>query len=118
MIQKLYHLSIPTRLIYLTQFFSASSKAGLNHIASSYRQHSPFLYTFYTNDSTSPSPSTKYLIYSDDTAILALLEDNNSIMDHTTVTHFTKWCEEDHLNLNVSKTKELILTPLYHSTQL
>lgn len=50
---------------------------------------SPFLYLLYTTD-TSPPPSIKYQKYSDDTARLALLEDNNSIMDyHTTVSHFT-----------------------------
>ncbi len=29
---------------------------------------------------------------------------------HTTVMHFSRWCEDNHLNLNVSKTKELIVS--------
>lgn len=40
---------------------------------------SPFLYTLYTNDCDSPSPITTYYKYSDDTAILVLLSNNNSI---------------------------------------
>jgi len=36
---------------------------------------SPFLYTLYTNDCRSVYPSTKFVRYSDDTAMLALLSD-------------------------------------------
>ncbi|XP_059213666.1 scavenger receptor cysteine-rich type 1 protein M130-like [Centropristis striata] len=57
---------------------------------------SPFLFTFYTNDCTSRSPITTYLKYSDDTAILAFLTDY-----HSTTTHFTKWCEDNHLYINI-----------------
>lgn len=73
---------------------------------------SPFLYTLYTNDCLSISPTTSYLKYSDDTAILALLSDNQSTLDyHNTVTHFTKWCADNHLQINVNKTKELLFSP-------
>ena len=71
---------------------------------------SPFLYTLYTNDCTSPSHTTTYLKYSDDTAILALLSDNNSVSDyHNTVTHFSQWCTHNFLHLNVAKTKEITI---------
>ncbi len=123
MIQKLYYLNIPTRLIHLIYNFlsnrqqvvrlgsTTSSALTINTGAPQGCVLSPLLYTLYTNDNISPSPSIKYLKYSDDTAILALLKDNNSVMDyHTTVMHFSRWCEDNHLNLNVSKTKELIVS--------
>ena len=73
---------------------------------------SPFLYTLYTNDCISVSLSTLYLKYSDDTAILALLSDNQStLVYYSTVTHFTKWCTDNHLQINVSKTNELLFSP-------
>lgn len=40
---------------------------------------SPFLYTLYTNDCTSPLPIAIYYKYSYDTAILGLLKDNKVI---------------------------------------
>ncbi len=70
---------------------------------------SPFLYTLYTNDCLSPSPVTKYFKYSDDTAILALLSDQDSVTAYKhSVAHFSQWCKDNHLLLNVTKTKELI----------
>ena len=77
---------------------------------------SPFLFILYTNDCPSISPSTSYLKYSDDTAILALLSDNQSTLDyHDTVTHFTSWCTDNHLQINVNKTKELLFNPPHPS---
>ncbi|KAK7880799.1 hypothetical protein WMY93_032562 [Mugilogobius chulae] len=71
---------------------------------------SPFLYTLYTNDCISPSSVTTYFKYSDDTAILALLTDNNSIISyHSSVTHFIRWCSINSLELNVDKTKDLLI---------
>lgn len=52
---------------------------------------SPFFYTLwvYTNNCTSQSPTPLYLKYSDDTAIISLLTDNNSIQDHhNSISHF------------------------------
>lgn len=103
MIQKLHHLNIPTWLIHLIHNFlsnrqqvvrlgsTTSPALTINTGAPQGCELSPFLYTLCTNDSISPSPSTKYLKYSDHTAILALLKDNNSVMDYlTTVKHFTQ----------------------------
>ncbi len=68
--------------------------------------------TLYTNDCISPSPTTTYLKYSDDTAIIALLTDSNSVLDYyNTIAHFTQWCEGNFLHLSVTKTKELIISP-------
>lgn len=123
MIQKLQHLNIPTRMIHLLHNFLSNSQqvVRLGSTTSSALTIktgapqgcvlSPFLYTLYTNDNISLSPHIKYFKYSDDTAILALLKDDNSTMDldyNNTVTHFTKWCAYNHLHFNVKKTKELI----------
>ncbi len=69
----------------------------------------PFLYTLYTNDCFSPSLITRYFKYSDDTAILALLNGEDSVIAyHQSVAYFNQWCTDNHLFLNVTKTKELI----------
>ena len=71
---------------------------------------SPFLYTLYTNDCISPSSITTYFKYSDDTAILGLLSDKNSITAYQrSISHFTQWCTDNFLELNVTKTKEMVI---------
>lgn len=71
-----------------------------------------FLYTLYTNDCISPSPTVTYVKYSDDTPILALRSDTNSTLDdQNTVTHFTHWCTDNHLYVNVNKTKQIVFRP-------
>lgn len=73
---------------------------------------SPFLYTLYTNDCTSPTNITTYYKYSDDTAILALLNNQESVAAYNhSVTHFTQWCTNNHLYINSSKTKEMVFNP-------
>ena len=105
MIKKLHNLNIPPLLIHWTHNFlsnrpqtvkvgtSFSSTAITNTGAPQGCVLSPFLYTLYTNDCISPSPNITYFKYSDDTAILGLLNDNNSIMDYqNTISHFTHYC--------------------------
>lgn len=56
--------------------------------------------------------STRIIKYSDDTAILALLTEDVPVLDYnTTISHFTHWCDNNHLHLNVAQTKELIIRP-------
>ena len=115
LIQKLHPLNTPPILIHLLHNFlsdrqqpvrvgtTTSPSLTTNTGASQGSVLSPFSY----NDCTSPSHTTTCLKYSDDTAILALLSDTNSVLDyHNTVTHFSKWCTHNHLHLNISKTKE------------
>lgn len=55
-------------------------------------------------------PSTTYLKYLDDTAILAFLTDNHSFLDYyDTVADLTQWRERNRLHLNVRKTKEIVI---------
>jgi len=71
---------------------------------------SPFLYTLYTNDCQSSIPNTSNYKYADDTAIVGLLTDNSSITAYyQSITDFALWCSDNYLQLNVDKTKELVI---------
>ena len=67
---------------------------------------SPVLFTLYTNDCTG-TENTIFIKYSDDTAIVDL---SNSIPHYIEeVDRFTTWCKANFLDLNVAKTKELLI---------
>ncbi|KAK2189868.1 hypothetical protein NP493_95g05039 [Ridgeia piscesae] len=71
---------------------------------------SPFLYTLYTNDCRSVDSSTQFVRFSDDTAMLALLNDFASYQSYLSlVVRFSSWCSNNFLHLNVSKTKEMCI---------
>ena len=67
---------------------------------------STVLFTLYTNDCTG-TENTIFIKYSDDTAIVDL----SSFIPHYTdkVQRFTTWCKDNFLDLNVTKTKELLI---------
>ena len=67
---------------------------------------SPVLFTLYTNDCTG-TENTIFIKYSDDTAIV---DWSNSIPHYLEeVEGFTTWCKDNFLDLNVTKTKELLI---------
>ena len=53
----------------------------------------------------SPSPPTQY--HDDDTAIVGHVEGGREYRD--LVGNFVKWCGENYLQLNVAKTKEMVV---------
>lgn len=70
---------------------------------------SPTLYTLYTNDYRAHKTGTTLIKFADDSAIIGLFT-----MPHTTsyieeIQSFVDWCDKNYLELNVSKTKELII---------
>ena len=67
---------------------------------------SPVLFTLYTND-CSGSELTPVIKYSDDTAIQDL--SNSATIYQQEIDRFTTWCDDNFLDLNVKKTKELII---------
>jgi hypothetical protein len=67
---------------------------------------SPVLFTLYTNDCRG-SDLTPLIKYSDDTALQDLSNSNSVYFNE--VLKFSDWCKENYLNLNVDKTKELII---------
>ena len=71
---------------------------------------SPFLYTSYTNDCRSIDPSTMFVRFSDDTAMLALLNDFASYQSYiSSVLRFSSWCSTNFLHLNVSEMKQMCI---------
>ena len=74
---------------------------------------SPSLYTkIYTkyiqnNDCTSNDPSVHILKYADDTVFVGLIKQNEDAYRENIVS-FGRWCKDNHLVLNVKKTKEMI----------
>ena len=67
---------------------------------------SPALFKLYTNDCNG-SDSTPLVKYSDDTALEDL--SNCDITYFQEVHKFTTWCKENCLDLNVKKTKEMVI---------
>ena len=69
---------------------------------------SPLLFILYTNDCRS-TYSNRYLIkFSDDTALLSLLYNDET--GHGPVLHdFVEWCDQSYLCLNKTKTKDMCI---------
>ena len=68
---------------------------------------SPFLFTLYTNDCTTKGTHTSIIKFSDDTAIIDTSDSETEYGNE--VSAFAEWCERHFLDLNVSKTKEMII---------
>ncbi len=45
----------------------------------------------------------------DDTTVIGLITDNDETAYREEVSTLTKWCQENHLSLNIDKTKELVV---------
>ena len=67
---------------------------------------SPVLFTLYTNDCTG-TESIPIIKYSDDSALQDL--SNSDLAYLQEVDKFTQWCKDNYLDLNVKKTKEMII---------
>ena len=69
---------------------------------------SPALYSIYTDSCRSSSSNINIIKFADDTAIQGLLKSIiQSYFDE--INTFCKWCKDHFLQLNVSKTKEVII---------
>ena len=82
---------------------------------------SPLLYTLMTYDCKSWYPNCLTIKFADDTTVAGLIEHDESDNRHQ-VDELVMWCDANNLELNVSKTKEIIvdfrrnktpLTPLF-----
>jgi hypothetical protein len=73
---------------------------------------SPYLYITYTNSCRCEGDQCSCSKFADDSAILGLMSDAESERAYqATVDKFSVWCSEHHLQLNVIKTKELVIDP-------
>ena len=70
---------------------------------------SPFLFTTYTADFKYRTESCHLQKFSDDTAIVGRVEGGGEEEYRNLVGNFVKWCGENHLQLNVTKTKEMVV---------
>ncbi|KAI5619000.1 gastrula zinc finger protein XlCGF28.1-like [Silurus asotus] len=70
---------------------------------------SPLLYSLYTYDCVATSNSTTIIKFADDTVVMGLISNNNETAYLQEVKNLERWCQENNLLLNFSKTKELIM---------
>ena len=70
---------------------------------------SPFLFTLYTSDFTHNSTLCHLQKFSDDTAIVGRVSEGNEMEYRGVITDFVDWCQQNHLILNTSKTKEIVI---------
>ncbi|KAI5613412.1 gastrula zinc finger protein XlCGF28.1-like [Silurus asotus] len=70
---------------------------------------SPLLYSLYTYDCAATYNSTTIIRFADDTVEGGLISNNNETAYLQEVKNPERWCQENNLLLNVSKTKELIV---------
>ena len=69
---------------------------------------SPLLFTLYTSDCRCNGQNTQLFKYADDTALVGRCV-NTDVNYRNEVTHFVNWCESNYLELDVQKTKEMII---------
>ena len=69
---------------------------------------SPALFTIYTADCRCPSDRAIQIKFSDDTSLTGLISTDDSSY-RAAVDHLVGWCDQNYLQLNVGKTKELIV---------
>uniref|UniRef100_A0A8C7Z516 Reverse transcriptase domain-containing protein n=1 Tax=Oryzias sinensis TaxID=183150 RepID=A0A8C7Z516_9TELE len=70
---------------------------------------SPFLFTLYTSDFTYNTGSCHLQKFSDDSAIVGCVSGGNELVYRSVIKDFVDWCERNHLCLNTSKTKEMVI---------
>lgn len=72
---------------------------------------SPILYTLYTNNCQASSSAHIYFKYADDTALVGFLKSDISSVSgfQRELQGFTQWCSENFLEINVKKTKEMVI---------
>ncbi len=70
-------------------------------------EYIPLMYSLYTHDCTATHSSNVIVKFADDTTVIGLITDNDETAYREEVSTLTKWCQENHLSLNIDKTKEL-----------
>ena len=69
----------------------------------------PFLFTLYTTDFQYNSESCHLQKFSDDSAVVWCLRGGDEGEYRALVGDFVEWSEQNHLSLNVNKTRELVI---------
>ena len=68
---------------------------------------SPVLFSLYTNDLQSTSEKAMMVKYADDTSLGDFSNDDQHFDNQ--VQHLKYWCDKNYLDLNIGKTKEMII---------
>ena len=70
---------------------------------------SPVFFSVYTNEVVSPCTWLTHVKFADDMALVACLQDENSLAEYfLQIFLLNSWFNKSFLNLNVTKTKELV----------
>ena len=70
---------------------------------------SPLLYSLYTHDCVSSFDDCTIVKYADDTTVIGLIKGNDERNYRNQIQSLTQWCSDNHLDLNVTKTKEIVV---------
>ena len=70
---------------------------------------SPFLFSLYTADCRTTHVDCALDKYADDTALTGQITDDDDTTYLQEINRFVQWCDENYLELNVNKTKEMII---------
>ncbi len=70
---------------------------------------SPLHYIFYTNDCRSNHSNRQIIKFADDSVVVSLLE-GDGLQHGPVVDDFVSWCDESFLQLNVTKTKDMLIS--------
>ena len=104
----LVHSFLSNRSQYVNVSGVCSSHMSISTGAPQWCELSPFLYTMYTNSCRSACSNNHYFKYADDTALVGLLSDEETD-NRSDIDHFVSWCVANCFQLNVVKTKELVI---------
>ncbi|KAF7642264.1 hypothetical protein LDENG_00261190 [Lucifuga dentata] len=69
----------------------------------------PFLFTLYTSDFTYNSESCHLQKFADDSAIVGCVRRGQEEEYRRLISDFVVWCNQNHMQLNVTKTKEMVV---------
>lgn len=70
---------------------------------------SPLLYSLFTHDCVATHSSNTIVKYADDTTVIGLISDDDESAYRDEIRSPSLWCQVNNLQLNVSKTKEIIV---------
>ncbi|KAL0146840.1 hypothetical protein M9458_057779, partial [Cirrhinus mrigala] len=70
---------------------------------------SPLLYSLYTSDCVATHSSNNIVKFADDTVVLGFITNNDESAYMDEVKNLASWWQDNHLQLNVRKTKELVV---------
>jgi len=70
---------------------------------------SPLLYCLFTNDCVSSHDSVQLVKFADDTTVEGLITNGDETAYRQEVDRLVSWCDDNNLQLNASKTKEMVV---------